>query len=49
MGLSLHEALTAPYSLLLSLIAVGQIEGGADRKLSLEEEQDEFMKLLSRK
>ena len=49
MGLSMHEALTAPYALILSLIAVSQISEGAERKLSTEEEQDEFMKMLTRK
>lgn len=47
MGLSMQEALTVPYSLLLDLVAIEQIKHeGAERKLSVQEEQDEFMKML---
>lgn len=49
LGLSMSEALTAPFSQILSLVAIGQIEAGAERKLSDAEEQDEFMKLLMRR
>lgn len=47
MGLSLQEALTVPYSLLLDLMAIEQIKNeGAERKLSKDEEMEDFERLL---
>ena len=48
MGLTLHEALSVPFSLLMDLVAIHQIKvEGAERVLTAEEEQDEFMRLMS--
>lgn len=45
--MSRDEALSLPLSELLDLIAIEQIKAeGAKQKLTLAEEQDEFMKLL---
>jgi len=45
-----EEALCVPISELLDLIAVEQIKTeGAQQKLTLEEEQDEFVSLLDRR
>lgn len=43
----MQEALSIPFSLLMDLVAIYQIKiEGAERKLSAEDEQVEFMKLL---
>lgn len=50
LGLCREEALSVPLSELLDLIAVEQIKSeGARQKLTQEEEQDEFMRLLDRR
>ena len=48
MGLTRNETLSIPFSCLLDLIAVEQIKNeGAELKLSPQDEQDEFMRLLT--
>lgn len=48
MGLTRNEALSIPFSQLLDLIAVEQIKNeGAEQKLTKEDEEAEFMHLLS--
>ena len=48
LGLSRDETLTVPFSLLLDLIAVEQIKNeGAEQKLSAQDEEAEFFRLLS--
>ena len=48
--MSRDETLSLPLSELLDLIAIEQIKNeGAHPKLTLEEDQEEFMKLLNRR
>ena len=50
LGLTRNEALSIPFSQLLDLIAIEQIKiENAERKLTAEEDADEFMRLLTYK